>query len=72
MSAEDEERFQSNSKSWICNKLIDVGDNIVRDHDHITEKYRGNAHWSCNINLKLTKIVHNIKSYDSYLITQEI
>ena len=39
-------------------------------------KYRGSAHWSCNIYLKLTekvpKILHNLKGYDSHLIMQEI
>ena len=76
MSAEDEERFQSSNKCWICNKLFDVQDNKVRDHDRVTGKYRGSAHWSCNINLKLTKKVpltfHNLKGYDSHLIMQEI
>ena len=40
MSAEDEERFQPSNKSWICSKLFSVGDNKVRDHDHVTGKYR--------------------------------
>ena len=44
----------------------------MRDHCHITEKYRGSAHWSCSFNLKLTKnvpaIIHNLKGYDSHLI----
>ena len=44
MLAEDEERFQSSNKSWICNTLFDVGDNRVRYHCHITGKYRGSAH----------------------------
>ena len=76
MSAEDEQRFQSSNKWWICDKLFDVEDNKVRDHCHVTEKYRGSAHWSCNINLKLTKeapvIFHNLKGYDSHLIMTEI
>ena len=76
MSAEDEERFQSSSKCWVCDKLFDVGDNKVRDHCHVTGKYRGSAHWRSNANLKLTKkvpiIFHNLKSYDSHLIMQEI
>ena len=76
MSAEDEERFQSGNKCWICNKLFDVGDNKVRDHCHITGKYRGSAHWSCNINLRLTKkvpvIFHNLRGYDGHLIIKEI
>ena len=70
MSAEDEERFQMSNKCWICDKLFDVGDDKVRDHCHITRKPRGSAHWSCNVNLKLTKevavIFHNLRVYDSH------
>ena len=54
-SAEEEEKFQLSNSCWICDKLFDVGDEKVRDHCHITGKYRGTAHWSCNINLKLNK-----------------
>ena len=59
----------------IYGKLIDF-DNKVRDHCHITGKYRGSAHWSCNINLKISKnvlvIFHNLKGYDSHLIFKEL
>ena len=76
ISAEEEERFQLKNSCWICDKLFDVGDNKVRDHCHITGKYRGAAHWSCNINLKLTKkipvIFHNLRGYGSHLIIKEI
>ena len=51
MSAKEEERFQLSNSCWICNKLFDAVDNKVIDHCHITGKYRGSAHWSCNINL---------------------
>ena len=47
MSEEEEEQFQSSSICWICEKLIDNDDKIVRDHCHITGKFRGAAHWSC-------------------------
>ena len=64
MSAEEEERFQLSSSCLICNKLFDVEDDKVRDHCHITGKYRGAAHWSCSINLELSKkipvIFHNL------------
>ena len=76
LSADDEERFQSSNKCWICNKLFDIGGNKVRDHCHITGKYRGSAHCSCNINLRLTKkdpiIFHKLKGFDNHLIMQEI
>ena len=44
MSAEKEERFQLSNSCWICDKLFDVGDDKVRDHCHITGKYRAAAH----------------------------
>ena len=50
---EEEEEFERSNICWICGKIID--DNKVRDHCHITGKYRGAAHWSCNINLKASK-----------------
>ena len=51
----------------------------VRDHCHFTGKYRGAAHKSCNLKLKIksgkTKIsvvFHNLKGYDSHLIMLKI
>ena len=72
MSEKEEERFQSSNICWICKKLIDSDNEKVRDHCHVTGKFRGAAHWSCNINLQLTKkvpvIFHNLRGYDSHLI----
>ena len=77
MPEKDEQIFQSSNKCWfICDKLFDVGDDKVRDHCHIRGKYRGSAHWSCNINLRLSEnvsvIFHNLRDYDSHLIIGEI
>ena len=76
ISAEQEEKFQLSNSCWICDKLFDVGDDKVRDHCHITGKYRGAAHWSCNINLKLSRnipvIFHNLRGYHSHLLIKEI
>ena len=44
MSAEDEEKFQLSKICWICNKLFNVEDGKVRDHCHITGKYREAQH----------------------------
>lgn len=51
----------------------------VRDHCHITGKFRGSAHNKCNSllkidpnNLKIPLIFHNLKGYDSHFIMQQI
>ena len=76
MSAEEEKRFQLSNSCWIYDKLFDVRDDKVRDHCDITGRYSGAAHWSCNVNLKLSKkisvIFHNLRVYDSHLIIKRI
>ena len=49
----------------------------VKDHDHMTGKYRGAAHNECNFKLKLNPktmpipvIFHNLKGYDGHLLMQ--
>ena len=75
MSAEENEKFEITNVCWICDGLIENTDNKVRDHCH-SGKYRGASHYSCNINLKITKnvpvIFHNLKGYDSHLIFKEL
>ena len=48
----------------------------VKDHDHVTGKYRGSAYQGCNLNLSLSKkvpvVFHNLQNYDLHLIFQEI
>ena len=76
MTEEEEHLFQQSNNCWICKKLIDNDDEKVRDHCHITGKFRGAAHWDCNINFQLTKkvpvIFHSLKGYDSHLIFSEL
>ena len=50
---------------------------FVRDHDHMTGRYRGAAHNECNFKLKLNPktapipvIFHNLKGYDGHLLMQ--
>ena len=57
-------------------KKVQIKNVKVRDHCHVTGKYRGAAHTICNLNFKLTDkipvVFHNLKGYDSHFIMQEI
>ena len=52
------------TKCCVCDNDYIDGDVKVRDHCHISEKYRGSAHTDCNINVKLnhkiTVVFHNL------------
>ena len=73
MSKEEDHLFQQSNS---CEKVIDNDNEKVRDHCHVTGKYRGAAHRSRNINLQLTKkvpvIFHNLEVCDSHLIFCEL
>ena len=79
MTNKDEKKFKKADKCHICNKKYTNEDIKVRDHCHITGKYRGSAHQECNLKLKLNPeeikipvIFHDLRGYDSHLIMQEI
>ena len=67
MSEKEEGLFQQSNSCWIWKKLIDNDEEKVRDHCHVTGKFRGAAHWDCNIKFQLTKkvtvIFHNLRGY---------
>jgi len=62
----------------ICKHPFTGHEKKVRDHCHITGKYRGPAHNSCNLNykqntdFKIPVFIHNSKGYDTHLIMQAI
>ena len=70
MSKEEKEQFKSSNTCWICEKLIDDDDGKVRDHCHITGKFTGSAHSSCNI-FALDKLDSHISAKD-YLMCKKI
>ena len=51
----------------------------VKDHCHITGKYRGAAHNACNLKFRLKPktapkavVVHNLKGYNGHLLMQAV
>ena len=79
MTDNDELSFKLEQKCHICEESYEDKDIRVRDHCHITGKYRGSAHQECNLKLRLDPeeikipvIFHNLRGYDSHFIMQEI
>ena len=53
MTPEEEKSFQQFTICWLCEQALrenPLVEDTVRDHDHLTGKYRGAAHNRCNLN----------------------
>ena len=57
MTKKDEENYQNSNDCWICNEKI-IKDK-VRDHCHITGKFRDPAHKECNSKLRIPPKITN-------------
>lgn len=72
MTLEDEAFFIISDECHICGKAYTESDVRVRDHCHLTGKYRGSAHADCNLNFQDTRhipvIFHNLSNYDAHFI----
>ena len=75
------EKKYSNRDNFIMKKgkMIEIKNHPVRDHCHITGKYRGSAHNCCNLQLRIDPeklnipvIFHNLKGYDSHFIIKKL
>ena len=59
LEIEDEESFQQSKVCWLCEQALrenPLGEDIVRDHHHLTGKYRGAAYNRCNLNCKKSQV----------------
>ena len=67
---------------WLCEKEFspkDLKDNpIVRDHCHLTGRFRGLSHNNCNLNTRKAHtsfvliLIHNFSGYDCHLIFEKL
>ncbi|XP_051176794.1 uncharacterized protein LOC127291636 [Leptopilina boulardi] len=68
--------FRNDNTCHICKKKIAHGEVKVRDHCHLTEKFRGPAHQECNINYHESQTIrvvfHNLSGYDAHFIIEAI
>ena len=83
MTEQDRQDFEKANECYVCghpfrdpnapvNPRNTFNAKKVRDHDHMTGKYRGAAHQTCNLRLrktyKIPVIFHNFRGYDSHLL----
>ena len=80
MTPEDKIDYEKATHCHICEgklkKTDDKKEKKVRDHCHLTGKFRGAAHNKCNLKFKIPKfypvIFHNLSGYDSHLFIKNL
>ena len=81
MTPEDKINYKKATICHICERGISKEGNDprfkkVRDHCHLTGKFRGAAHDKCNLEYRLPKfypvIFHNLSGYDSHLFIKNL
>ena len=76
LSKEQLEAYCSTTRCHICVKPFAPDDTRVRDHCHLTGRFRGPAHANCNLNYKnsfyIPIVFHNLSGYDAHFIIKEI
>ena len=74
MTDQEDESFNFASDCYACG--LELGDDRVRDHCHLTSRYRVAAHTKCNLRMKTPTFVpvlfHNLEGYDSHLFIKSI
>ena len=76
MTDKDEEDYRNDNVCRFCEKFIKT--DKVKDHCHLTGKYRGPAHSKCNINVTQKQnnfipfIFHNFSNYDCHMFCKTL
>lgn len=76
LNQSEKDIFIKSNQCYICDKPILPSQVKVRDHCHLTGKFRGAAHNVCNLNyqipLFLPVLFHNLSKYDCHLFIKEL
>jgi hypothetical protein len=75
-SKKDNKLFDKATHCHICSKEFDCVYEKVRDHCHLSGKFRGAAHNQCNLRYRIPKffpiVFHNLSGYDSHLFIKNL
>lgn len=76
MTDVDKEHFKKQNQCFLCENFFSPETGKVRDHCHISGKYRGAACIACNLNFKpptfIPVVFHNLKNFDLHLLIHGI
>ena len=74
MTRYDKLVYDNSTHCHICNE--EFGEDRVRDHCHLSGKFRGAAHEVCNLKYKIptlfSVIFHNFSGYDSHIFIKSL
>ena len=74
MANEDEKIYNNSHICSICKQELNT--DKVKDHCHVTGKFRGATNNKCNLKLKIPRklpiIFHNLQGYDGHIIFKEL
>ncbi|XP_051161514.1 uncharacterized protein LOC127281705 [Leptopilina boulardi] len=76
LTPDEIEAFVDATICHICEGQFSPHEKKVRDHSHLTGKYRGPAHEKCNLNYQDSRVIpvvfHNLSGYDAHFIIKDI
>jgi len=64
------EKFRNATHYHICERPFEEGDLRVRDHCHLTGRYRGLAHSRCNLHYQDTYVIPVFYSFITWQVTR--
>ena len=74
MTMHDKMAYVNSTLCHICNE--ELGEDRVRDHCHLSGKFRGAVHEVCNLKYKVPQffpvVFHNMSCYDSHLFIKTL
>ena len=74
MTMHDKTAYDNSTLCHMCNE--ELGKDRVRDHCHLSGKFRGAGHEICNLKYKVPKffpvVFHNLSGYDSHLFIKAL